>query len=118
MTAAKKTAPSAATKKKATMPKYLGTFRGAPDESDVKPVVRPGRHAGRPTTLATLRKGAGITQADVAERSGMSQPYVSKLEADEGLDVLLSTLRKYVEALGAELEIRVVKGEGSWRVKV
>ncbi|MCI0564220.1 MAG: helix-turn-helix domain-containing protein, partial [Nitrososphaera sp.] len=38
-----------------------------------------------------------------AEAMGMTQPAVSKVENEA--DMLVSTLRKYVEALGGELDI-------------
>ncbi len=57
------------------------------------------------TTLAEARSEQGLTQSQVAERMGISQSDVSKLERRD--DALLSTLRRYVEALGGRLELRV-----------
>lgn len=48
--------------------------------------------------LAAVRKAADLTQSDVAERLGMAQAGVSRLE-NQG-DMLLSTLGKYLEAVG------------------
>ncbi len=48
--------------------------------------------------LAAVRKASDLTQADVAERLGMAQAGVSRLE-NQG-DMLLSTLGKYLEAVG------------------
>lgn len=59
--------------------------------------------------LAELRKSQGITQAELAERLGVSQPNVAKIEAagKRGAGgVHLSTLAGYVEALGGRLEVR------------
>lgn len=56
--------------------------------------------------LAELRTGAGATQTDVAEALATSQANVSRIEHEE--DVYLSTLRRYVAALGGELEINAV----------
>jgi DNA-binding XRE family transcriptional regulator len=56
-------------------------------------------------SLAELRRHAGKTQGEVAEVLGISQSDVSKLERRD--DVRISTLRRYVAALGAHLEIRV-----------
>lgn len=56
--------------------------------------------------LATLREARGITQAHLAEELGVSQPNVSKIEGKD--DFQLSTLCKYVEALGGQLEMRAV----------
>jgi len=51
-------------------------------------------------SLAAIRRGRGLTQQQVADRLGMTQPEVSKLERRR--DVRLSTLRAYVAALGGE----------------
>lgn len=56
--------------------------------------------------LKWLRQERKVTQAQLAELIGIRQASVSKLESQE--DMRVSTLRKYVEALGGELEIRVV----------
>jgi predicted XRE-type DNA-binding protein len=58
--------------------------------------------------LRELRELAGVTQDDVAEAGKMTQPQVSKIE-NQG-DLLLSTLRRYVEALGGKLEVVAVLG--------
>lgn len=56
-------------------------------------------------TLQELRKELGITQSIMAERQGVRQVNISNLE--KRTDMHLSTLRKYVEALGCELEINI-----------
>ena len=54
--------------------------------------------------LVELREQAGLTQLETATRMGTSQPVVARLEA--GLrDPRLSTLRRYAEAVGAELQV-------------
>ena len=53
--------------------------------------------------LKAVRELAGKTQVDVAEAAGASQGEVSVIERRK--DHLVSTLRRYVEALGGELEI-------------
>ena len=53
--------------------------------------------------LRELRQEAGKTQAEVAEIAEMTQAELSKLERRD--DHLLSTLRRYVTALGGELEV-------------
>ena len=55
--------------------------------------------------LASIRKAADLTQAELAERMGIKQAAVSGLEARE--DMLLSTLANYLRAAGAS-EARVV----------
>jgi DNA-binding XRE family transcriptional regulator len=53
--------------------------------------------------LAKLRKAAGKTQKEVAKAIDMGQPELSRVERRQ--DHLLSTLRRYVQALGGEVEI-------------
>jgi DNA-binding XRE family transcriptional regulator len=53
--------------------------------------------------LHEVRERRGITQEQVAERLGTSRPNVSRIEHED--DVRMSTMRRYVEALGGELEI-------------
>lgn len=54
-------------------------------------------------TLAALRRALQVTQAEMAQRMGASQPQVSRIEHRD--DVLVSTLRAFVGALGADLEL-------------
>lgn len=54
--------------------------------------------------LADLREARGITQAQLAEMLDVSQPAVSKIERGE--NVGLSTLIRYVQALGGHLELK------------
>jgi transcriptional regulator with XRE-family HTH domain len=53
--------------------------------------------------LHEIRKDAGLSQAELAERLGITQSRVSALERAE--DVKVSTLQGYVAALGGELHI-------------
>lgn len=56
--------------------------------------------------LARLREQRGLSQAAVADELGTSRPNVSRIESES--DLRLSTLERYVEALGGRLEIRAV----------
>ncbi|MBF0420876.1 MAG: helix-turn-helix transcriptional regulator [Magnetococcales bacterium] len=54
---------------------------------------------------------AGLTQAQVAEQMGSSTPAVARLEAGGGKSKhspSLSTLRRYADAVGCRLEIRLI----------
>jgi len=53
--------------------------------------------------LAEIRRQAGLTQTDLAQMLGIQQPSLSKLEAQE--DMQISTLRRIIGALGGELEL-------------
>lgn len=65
-------------------------------------------HTPRRMTLRDIRKDLGRTQVQVAEKAGMSQGDLSRLERRN--DHLLSTLERYAAALGGELDIAVVRG--------
>ena len=54
-------------------------------------------------TLRELRKARQLTQVNVARKLGISQDGVSRLE--QRSDLLLSTLRKTVEAMGGNLSL-------------
>jgi DNA-binding transcriptional regulator YiaG len=64
--------------------------------------------------LKNIREAAGMTQAEVAAALNITQGQVSLTEQRE--DHRLSTLRRYVEALGGELE--VVANFGDRRVRL
>lgn len=53
--------------------------------------------------LQQAREQAGISQEELAKRLDMSQPALSRVE--HRADVRLSTLVRYVEAMGGEIEI-------------
>jgi transcriptional regulator with XRE-family HTH domain len=58
------------------------------------------------------RHESGLTQAEVARRLGVSQAQVARIEK-RGYDAYtLTTLRRYLRALGSEysLEVRVRRG--------
>jgi predicted transcriptional regulator/DNA-binding XRE family transcriptional regulator len=57
-------------------------------------------------SLRALRLAAGLTQEDLADRLGIGQAAVSKIE-HRG-EVQLSSLQKYIEAIGATLHIEAV----------
>ncbi|UNU73362.1 helix-turn-helix transcriptional regulator [Moraxella nasovis] len=53
--------------------------------------------------LSQLRQTAHLSQKELADKMGVSQANISKIE--NGVDVHLSTLAKYVEALGGKLTV-------------
>lgn len=70
------------------------------------PAKRQKKIAARAAELATLRDlriAASQTQADMAQALGVRQDTISRLE--QRSDMLLSTMRRYVEATGGELEL-------------
>ena len=56
-------------------------------------------------TLQELRKARELTQEQLAETLGQKQGSIAKLE--QRTDLLLSTLRRYVEAMGGTLDLIV-----------
>jgi DNA-binding XRE family transcriptional regulator len=61
--------------------------------------------------LLAARKAAGLTQADVASRMGVSQPVLARIESSLGSrkhSPSLATLRRYADACGKKLVIQMV----------
>ena len=61
-------------------------------------------------TLKDLRRAQEMTQAHLAKQLGKSQVTIAQME--KRTDLLLSTLRHYVEAIGGRLDL-VVRFPGS-----
>jgi predicted transcriptional regulator len=55
--------------------------------------------------LAEIRQAHGLDQTTLAERLGISQSRISRIERGELDRTEISTVRSYVEALGGEVEI-------------
>ncbi len=56
-------------------------------------------------TLQALRKAMALTQAQLAEALGYRQATIAQMEKRS--DLMLSTLRRYVEAMGGRLDLIV-----------
>lgn len=63
--------------------------------------------------LAELRQSRGLSQGELAERAGVRQANISRIEGRG--DVLVSTLARIVEAMGASLSIRAKFPDGMER---
>ncbi len=57
--------------------------------------------------LVEARMAAGLTQAQLAKRLGVSQAQVARIEQRGYDSYTLKTLRKYVEALGGALTVAI-----------
>lgn len=69
-------------------------------------------HRGVHLTIRAVREAVGKTQVEVAADSSMDQSDVSRLEGRKDFeDCLVSTLRRYVAALGGELELVAAFGD-------
>lgn len=85
---------------------------------DALPTERRARVEKRTAALVTeveglkaVRRLAERSQAQIAESLGIKQPSVHKIEKQT--DLYLSTLRRFVEAAGGSLELRVeLPGKG------
>jgi len=64
-----------------------------------------GKRAAKPSvmSLRMLRESLGRTQDDVARDAAMTQPQLSRVERRQ--DHLLSTVRKYVRAMGGDVHV-------------
>ena len=58
--------------------------------------------------------GAGVDAGAVGGIAGVKQAFISKLE--RRADMYVTTLRKFIEAMGGKLEIRAVFPGGSVRI--
>ncbi|MCP2123197.1 helix-turn-helix transcriptional regulator [Enterobacter mori] len=65
----------------------------------------------RIVALNQLREELKVSQTDLAEAMGVKQPTVAKIE-QPGNDPRLSTLKRYVSALGGEMSIDVTLPNG------
>jgi len=87
-----------------------------------RPAARRARIEARAAELAAeveglkaLREIAGRSQEQIARSLGVKQPSVLKMERQA--DLYLSTLRRFVEAAGGTLELRVeLPGKGVLRL--
>ena len=74
------------------------------EQIDADPARRANVEAHKTAMLSELRRKLDLTQAIVADRLGVTQENISQIECGEA-DVRLSTLSRYVEALGGHLEV-------------
>lgn len=68
------------------------------------------RRAAYGEALAALRRARSLTQVTVAQRLGVAQGEVSRIEHQS--DLLLSTLARYVEGMDGGLSLLVRFGDG------
>ena len=62
--------------------------------------------------LAELRESAALTQSELALAMGVKQPTISGMEK-VGQDIKLSSLKKYIEAMGGKLRLDIEMPNGS-----
>ena len=66
--------------------------------------------------LQELRQARALSQEELAEVLGLNQATISKLE--RRTDMYLSSLRRFVEAMGGELEVTAKFPEGKVRIQL
>jgi len=66
--------------------------------------------------LQELRQARALSQEELADVLGLNQATISKLE--RRTDMSLSPLRRFVEAMGGELEITASFPEGRVRIRL
>jgi transcriptional regulator with XRE-family HTH domain len=64
--------------------------------------------------LAGLRRARHLSQEQLAAELSVKQPAVAKME--KKADMYISTLRRFVEAMGGQLEIRAHFPEGDVKI--
>ena len=65
--------------------------------------------------LTELRKHSDLTQEELAEKLGIKQPTLSRLEGQS--DMQISTLCRFIEAIGGNLELIAHLPNGDVRIK-
>jgi transcriptional regulator with XRE-family HTH domain len=76
-------------------------------------LVRRGPGRAVSMSLRSMREAAGLTQAQVSKKSGIAQGEVSKIETATSLDDRqVSTLRRYLAAIGDDLDLVSVSRYG------
>ena len=93
-----------AAKKCATDPKFKVAYDALEDEFAAL------------AALLDARAHAGLTQAEVASRMGVSQPVLARIESSLGKkdhSPSLNTLRRYANACGMKLVIQMVESNTS-----
>lgn len=85
--------------------RHSSSFDDLRRQIDAEPARRAKVESHKATMLGELRRELDLTQATVTERLAVTQQNVSQIERG-ATDLRLSTLSRYVEALGGRLEVR------------
>ena len=67
--------------------------------------------------ILALRRQHGLTQSELAEIAGVSQPFIAKLESGRAVNIELRTLVRIATALDAQVDARIRRSnaDGSMR---
>jgi predicted transcriptional regulator len=91
------------------MPSWKAVKSANLDAKTIERVASAARAKVDELTLQELRQGLSLTQVEVAREANMTQSELSRMESRA--DHRISTLRRYVDALGGKLEISAVFGK-------
>jgi transcriptional regulator with XRE-family HTH domain len=78
-------------------------IRGLPPERRAKVSARTKNLIGEEMALQHVRKALDLTQEQMAKLLGIGQDSISRIESRS--DMLVSTLRSYIEAMGGSLKV-------------
>src|SRR5215475_11157120 len=78
---------------------------GTLDQARIAALGAAMRAEARAHRLAEIRRAYGLDQGELAERIGVSQSRISRIERGDLDRAEISTVRSYVEALGGQIEI-------------
>lgn len=59
--------------------------------------------------VITLREALGLTQSQLAQIAGVSQPFIAKLESGRAINIELRTLVRVATALDAYVDAKIIK---------
>jgi DNA-binding XRE family transcriptional regulator len=62
--------------------------------------------------LVALRESAGVSQRALAQRLGVSQPAIAKLESGKAKNIGILTIARYAAALGGQMRVVIIKPSG------
>lgn len=88
------------TKRYTTLDEYISKL---PPERQAKIEAEAKIRIAHEITLQEMRKALAISQTEMAERLELGQGDISKFERRE--DVYVSSVRRYIEAMGGKLEL-------------
>lgn len=57
--------------------------------------------------ILALRRQLGLTQSELAQIAGVSQPFIAKLESGRAVNIELRTLVRIATALDAQVDARI-----------
>lgn len=67
--------------------------------------------------LLQARESVGVIQLDLAQRIGVKQPTLSRMESGK-ITPNLKSIGRYVHALGGTAEIVIRVGDATWRAQI